>query len=225
MRLMTYNVRCLKDDAEALRRVIRKADPDVLCVQEIYRHPFSDHRVAAFAESIGMLWGGGKRGRMSTVLFTNPRVDVHESGHGLYSVPRPQEPRGYAWARCSIAGSEQFVAVSTHNSLYGALRAGHAHELMADPHVNVGLPTFVAGDFNELESGSFSVVLRENGFKDVGLHEHTSTAAHPTKRIDFIYERGTLPAHPVTLDQFGDDLRVATDHLPVIVDVDLATKA
>ena len=41
LRVASYNVRDLKDDVDAAARVVRAIDPDVLCLQEVPRHPFS----------------------------------------------------------------------------------------------------------------------------------------------------------------------------------------
>jgi endonuclease/exonuclease/phosphatase family metal-dependent hydrolase len=37
LRLLSYNVRSLRDDASAVARVIRAAEPDLVCIQEAPR--------------------------------------------------------------------------------------------------------------------------------------------------------------------------------------------
>lgn len=219
IRLMSYNVRAFKDDRHALQRVIEFADPDVLCLQEVPRHPFSDHRLAQFADSVGMVWGGGRRHGMSTALLTSTRIDVARCGHGLYTVPRPQEPRGYAWAEASRPGGARFVAVSTHLSLYSRLRAGHARELLADPALDASLPWVVAGDFNELENGPAGRELQQGGLVDAGPRLNTYAAAAPHKRIDFVYASTSLSLVAVDMQAVEGDMAVATDHRPVVVDI------
>lgn len=219
IRLMSYNVRCFKDDRAALVRVIEHARPDVLCLQEMPRHPFSDHRIAQFADEVGMVWGGGKRHRMSTALITSPRLVVSATGHGLYTVPRPQEPRGYAWAEVAEEGGRPWVAISTHLSLYSALRAGHAKELLADASVPHGLPWAVCGDFNELEDGPAGRELIAGGLLDAGPRINTFNAAEPHKRIDFMYASPALHLTPVDMSAVEADMKIATDHRPLVVDV------
>lgn len=220
MRIMSYNVRGLKDDGAALRRVIRDMNPDLICLQEMPRHPFSDHRLAAFAASVGMMWPGGKRHRMSTTLIASPRVAMHASGHELYDVPRPQEPRGYAWCHVSMGASAQFAVVSTHMSLYSQLRGKHAEALMADPNVNGKLPAVILGDFNELEDGPAAKVVTRT-LRDAGSKALTSPAREPVKRIDFAYASKELDVTPVEITSAETDLVAATDHRPVVVDVTL----
>lgn len=218
--VMTYNIRCFKDDRAALRRVIGHMQPDVLLLQEVPRHPLSDHRVAAFAESLGMLWAGGARHRMSTTLFTAPRLDVHAAGHGLYSVPRPQEPRGYGWAEVSLGGSGHVVVVSTHMTLHREQLTQHTEELFADPQVPHDLPWIVGGDLNDTPGGPVADVMTQH-LVDVGGPAFTSPAVGPVKRIDFIYASKTLAVTPKPVDAELSDLEHATDHRPVVVTVEL----
>lgn len=220
-RLMSYNVRALRDDRAALLRVIRHAAPDVLCLQEMPRHPFSDHRIAEFAESVGLVWGGGNRHRMSTAIVTAPRLDVAATGHGLYTVPRPQEPRGYAWASVALPGGAPWLAISTHLSLYSSMRAGHARELLADETLPHDLPWAVAGDFNELENGPAGREFVAHGLLDAGPRIHTYNAAEPHKRIDFIYASPALRLSAVDMSAMEADMKIATDHRPLVVDVEV----
>lgn len=222
VRLMSYNVRGLKDDQQALRRVIAHARPDVLALQEMPRHPFSNHKVARFADSVGMVWGGGNRHRMSTALITSARVNVRRSGHGLYTVPRPQEPRGYAWAEVVTAGSKPWMVISTHLSLYSSLRGGHARELLADGALDATLPWAIAGDFNELENGPAGREFAQHGLVDAGPRINTFNAAEPHKRIDFLYASPNLTLTAVDMSAVEAEMRVATDHRPLVVDVEVA---
>lgn len=222
VRFMSYNVRGLKDDQQALHDVITHARPDVLALQEMPRHPFSNHKVARFADSLGMVWGGGNRHRMSTALITAPRVDVRRSGHGLFTVPRPQEPRGYAWAEIGVAGMKPWLAVSTHLSLYSSLRAGHARELLADEALDAGMPWAIAGDFNELENGPAGREFKQHGLVDAGPRINTFNAAEPHKRIDFVYASPSMQLTAVDMSAVEAQMKVATDHRPLVVDVEIA---
>lgn len=222
VRFMSYNVRGLKDDQGALHEVIEHARPDVLALQEMPRHPFSNHKVAQFADSLGLMWGGGNRHRMSTVLLTAPRVDVLRSGNGLYDVPRPQEPRGYAWAHVSLSGGKPWLAISTHLSLYSSLRGGHARQLLADPSLPSDVPWAIAGDFNELENGPAGREFKQHGLVDAGPRINTFNAADPHKRIDFIYASPSITLTTVDMSAVEAQMKVATDHRPLVVDAEIA---
>lgn len=221
LRIMSYNVRAFKDDRDACVRIVKAFDPDVLCLQEMPRHPFSDHRIARFAVDADMVWGGGQRHRMSTTLITATRLDVHDHGHGLYTVPRPQEPRGYAWAEVSRPGGAHVEVISTHLSLYGSLRAGHAEELLADQRLSHEVPWLIAGDYNELENGPAGKTFAAHGLLDAGPQINTFPADEPHKRIDFMYADPRLELTAVDTSAVEDDLKIATDHRPLLVDVRL----
>lgn len=218
LRLMSYNVRGLKDDRETLRKIITTHDPDVLCVQEVMRHPLSNSQVSKFAESVNMLWAGGNRHRMSTTLFTAPRLDVHDSGHGMFDIPRPQEPRGYGWARVSKPGLREVNVVSVHMSLYSALRGPAAQKILDDPRIGLESPLLIAGDFNELETGPAAKVLKQH-LIDAGPRYNTSPSINPEKRIDFVYASLDTAVSVVPIQATDEELGRATDHRPLVVDV------
>ena len=54
VRVMSYNIRSLRDDSAAVVRVIRAADPDVVCVQEAPRFLFWRRKCARLARDVGM---------------------------------------------------------------------------------------------------------------------------------------------------------------------------
>ncbi|WP_050669266.1 endonuclease/exonuclease/phosphatase family protein [Luteipulveratus halotolerans] len=222
LRVVSYNVRAFKDDTEALRRVIRRLDPDVLCLQEVPRHPFSGHRIAEFAASLGLYWAGGHRGRMSTTLFTALRVEVLASGHRQLPVRRPDEPRGWAFARLQLPGHQPITAVSLHLSLRPAERPAHAALLRQAAELGDDVPLVVAGDINETHQGkAWTELSRE--LEDANGDVLTFPSRNPVKRIDAIFASPQLrPVRPqVDLDEA--DLVAATDHRPLFLDLDLST--
>ena len=94
MRVASYNLKDLTLDRHAAARIIRAIDPDVLCLQEVPRYPFSGHRVAELASRCGLLWPGGHRGSGGTTLLAHLRVDVSGSRHVGLDVPPLQRERG-----------------------------------------------------------------------------------------------------------------------------------
>ncbi len=61
LRLLTYNVRSMRDDRAAVARVIRSAEPDVVCVQEAPRFLRWRSTCAALARTSGLVVVGGGR--------------------------------------------------------------------------------------------------------------------------------------------------------------------
>src|SRR4051794_39433061 len=86
IRVLTYNVRDLKDDVDALVRVISAVAPDVACLQEVPRRLFGGHRVGALADACRMLWSGGAQPTGGTAVLTSLRIDQRTSGAGRLPV-------------------------------------------------------------------------------------------------------------------------------------------
>jgi endonuclease/exonuclease/phosphatase family metal-dependent hydrolase len=219
LRVASYNVRDLKDDVDAAARVVRAIDPDVLCLQEVPRHPFSGHRVAGFARRCGLMWSGGHRGSGGTTILTSLRVDVAAARHERLPVARMQRERGYAVTSVALPGHAGVEVASVHLSLDADERARHARAILGS--LAPGSPLVVAGDLNEGEDGRAWGVLAER-LRPVTEAAPTFTARHPRHRLDVVFAGGpleVLPHRAVDLDRAT--LVAATDHLPVWVDLDV----
>ena len=220
VRVAAYNVRAFKDDRAALVEVVRRIDPDVLLLQEAPRHPGSGHRVAAFAEQVGLTWADGRRGRMSTTLLSSLRLDLICCEHRNLPVGRREEPRGYAVAQLRLPGHRPFTAVSVHLSLTSAQRAPHVQQILRHIDALGEAAAVLGGDLNE--------TYGEGAWRDLGVRMRqvtgdtlTSPSGTPGKTIDGLLTSGPVSA---TVPRLGLDpllLRTATDHRPVYVDLDL----
>lgn len=220
VRVAAYNVRAFKDDRAALVRVVRAIAPDVLLLQEAPRHPGSGHRVAAFAEDVGMTWSDGRRGRMSTTILTSLRLDVLSCLHRNLPVGRWEEPRGYAVARLRLPGHAEFTAVSVHLSLRDAQRGPHCEQILSVIG-RVGTPTVLGGDLNET-FGRGAWLTLQTRLNDVTGDVLTSPSGVPGKTIDGLLATPSLRGGVPDLGLNVEDLRGATDHRPVYADFDLA---
>ncbi|MBO1755332.1 endonuclease/exonuclease/phosphatase family protein [Allobranchiibius sp. CTAmp26] len=220
VRVAAYNVRAFKDDLDALVDVVRRIEPDVLLLQEAPRHPGSGHRVAAFADRVGLTWADGRRGRMSTTLLSSLRLDLISCEHRNLPVGRREEPRGYAVAQLRLPGHRPFTAVSVHLSLRAAQRGPHAQRILR--HIDaLGAPAAVlGGDLNETYGEG---AWRELGarMREVTGDRLTSPSGTPGTTIDGLLVSGPVHATVPHLDLDPLQLRVATDHRPVYVDLDL----
>jgi len=222
IRVASYNVRGLKDDRAALAQVIRTIAPDVLLLQEVPRHPVSGHRIAGFADEIGLTWFGGKRYRMSTTLMTNLRLDVLEARHGRLPVHRFDEPRGFGMATVRLPGHRPIVACSVHLSLRTADRLPEVTTVLGA--ADARLPMVAGGDLNEQPSGRAWRHLAA-ALPEVSAAAPTFSAQEPHKQIDGIFATGTLRGVVPDLALDPHLLAAATDHLPVVVDLDVSALA
>lgn len=221
VRVASYNIHALKDDRAALYRVVQAISPDVLLLQEIPRHPLSSHRIAALAADFGLTWSGGSRGGTSTTVMTSLRVDQQAAWRESLPTPRFSEPRGYAAVRVCLPGHQPLTAIGTHFGLPAADRAAQTSVLLQRLRTITG-PLVIGGDVNERAGGQvwqrFGATLQ--AAPDPG---DTFPASGPDRRIDAFWTSPGLQvrlADPATCGTPGDRVR-ASDHLPIVIDVQL----
>ena len=220
LRLMTWNVRSLRDDRAALVRVLEQCAPDVLFVQEAPRFLRAQSKLAALARESGLVVAAGGRTAAGVALLTTMRTEVSASQSHLLAKTPGLHQRGLAMADLTL-GAAQFVAASIHLGLDAAERVRHASVIEAFIDTRP-LPAVIAGDFNERSDGSAWQKLAQ-GRRDVGADHDlpTFSSANPRRRIDTILVPTDWSFVPVSPTEIVDesDLTAATDHRPVIADV------
>ncbi len=218
LRLMTWNVRSLRDDREAIMRVLRESAPDVLFVQEAPRFVRAQAKLAALAREAGLVVASGGRPAAGVALLTTLRVDVEDPASTLLTKTARLHQRGFASARLTH-GDHSFVAASVHLGLDAYERRQHAREIAQ--LLGQG-QSVIAGDFNET-SGGLAWQTLADGRRDVGAGADlpTFSAKSPRRRIDTILVPAAWTVQPISPLEIVDEsvLIEATDHLPVIVDV------
>jgi endonuclease/exonuclease/phosphatase family metal-dependent hydrolase len=228
LRVLTYNVRDLKDDLDALARVVRSIAPDVACLQEVPRLPFAGHRVGALADACGLLWSGGAEKTGGTAVFTSLRIDQRTSGAGQLPVSGLlARRRGYAAGVVGVPGGPSVTVASVHLSLVPEERVRHAR-LVRDRLRELGsAPYVVAGDLNEPPGGPAWMAF-EADFHDAvrspAVGEPTFPARAPRQRIDAVLVSEGLVVESIRVPGVADgvdpvDLAHASDHLPVVADL------
>jgi len=223
LRLLTYNVRSLRDDDAAVARVIRAANPHVACIQEAPRFFRWRSKCAGLARRSGMVLVTGGRDAGANLVLSTLGVDVVSTRDVLLSRNRGYHQRGVAMAVLRLDGVE-FAVVGTH--LDGASQVHQIGELhrALDAFAPPGRPAIVAGDINasptmpgwqELAargSDAFAVAGTGDGF--------TSNVTALTRRIDGIFPgAGITVLSAQTIDT--PDVRIASDHLPVLAELEL----
>ncbi|HET7660834.1 MAG TPA: endonuclease/exonuclease/phosphatase family protein [Oryzihumus sp.] len=219
LRVATWNVHDLKDDVEAAVRVVRAVDPDVLCLQEVPRRPFSGRRVAGFAQQCGLNFAGRHRGSGGTTVLTRPSLDLHDSRHEGLPVAPLQRERGYAVAQVALPGHRPLTVASFHLGLDPLEREHHLLQLLSDVGPSEAL--VVAGDLNEVSTGRAWRTLASR-LPQVSPDRPTFSARHPRLAIDGVFASlPALPDDPVPAPDPADLVR-ASDHLPVWADLDVS---
>lgn len=220
VRVASYNLRDFKDDADAAARVVRAINPDVLCLQEVPRHPLSSYRIASFAALCGLYWSGSHHGSGGTTVMSSLRLDASNVQHIPLKVAFQQRQRGYAVVQVRLPGHQRVDLVSVHLSLNPEERARHAAAVMAAVAGDGSL--VLAGDLNEGSDGQAWMAIAQRLCVVTG-DTPTFPASNPRHRLDVIFaspELSVVSSGPIELDHA--DLVAATDHLPVWVDLDLS---
>ena len=223
LRVATYNLRGLKDDAQAAADIVKALAPDVLLLQEVPRYPGSDYAITAFARRAGLLWSGRTRWVSGTSLMTSLRVLSTDSQDRRLRVGLRENPRSYTVAQVSAPGRPTVTAVSVHLPLRGEQRVEHVGTVFTELSRDLGLapdaPLVVGGDLNEDSAGPAWGLVAER-LTEVSDDRPSFPAANPHRRIDAVFARGHVaaaPGDPAELE--GRRLAEASDHLPVWVDL------
>jgi endonuclease/exonuclease/phosphatase family metal-dependent hydrolase len=225
LRVLTYNVRSMRDDRDALGRVIRSAEPDVVLVQESPRFLRWRSLCAELARRSNLVVVSGGRFAGSNLIMSSLGVDVVSTADVLFTRDPGLHRRGTAIAVLTKLGAK-FAVAGTHLDLTEAPRRRHVDELeeAIATHVPDSVPTIVGGDINDAPGSPAWLALtttRADAFAAfTGARPLTAPAKQPQKAIDglFIDPRFTVRAARV-LDQ--PDVLRASDHRPVLVELEL----
>ncbi|MFD3946545.1 endonuclease/exonuclease/phosphatase family protein [Streptomyces sp. NPDC058579] len=229
VRVLSYNIRSMRDDEDALARVVRACAPDLVLVQEAPRFfRWRKHAARLAAKSELVLLSGGATAA-GPLLMCSLRATVERTEDVLLPLTPGLHRRGLATAVVRFAGARVGL-ISCHLSLRSEERYAQSGMLldrvagMDAPHV------IVAGDLNERPGGrSFTRLTKElqDGWEvSPWGGEYTSTPDDPHQRIDAILATRGVEflgcGVPQDLDGLDPaDLRAATDHLPVLAAVRL----
>lgn len=218
VRLMTYNVHALRDDPDAVVRVIRAAAPDVVCIQEAPRFLRWRSHAAALARRSGLLMVTGGRPAAGNLLLSSLALDLHRSWDVRLTVEPGLHRRGAAVAVLSRGGS-RFAVVGTHLDLREEPRLRHVAELDGIAQSLVpAIPTIVAGDMNARPGSATWEALtrvRRDAAAQAGAPADTFSAVDPHERIDGIFADPRFAVESCEAVRTPDAVR-ASDHLPVV---------
>ncbi|MEV6178538.1 endonuclease/exonuclease/phosphatase family protein [Streptomyces sp. NPDC052015] len=236
LRVLSYNIRSMRDDTDALARVIAACAPDLVLVQEAPRFFRWRKKLARLAAASGQVILTGGATAAGPAVLCSLRATVERTEDVLLPLTPGHHRRGFATAVVRFAGVRLGV-LSCHLGLHGDERYEQAGMLL-DRLAGMGVEHAVAGgDLNEGPSGRtfarLTTVLQDCRASAPWGGEHTFPSAGPTRRIDAIFATkgvevlgcGVPPLLPDPPGREGlhglpgiteHDLRAATDHLPVL---------
>ncbi|MEU5078560.1 MULTISPECIES: endonuclease/exonuclease/phosphatase family protein [Streptomyces] len=224
VRVLSYNIRSMRDDTAALARVITACAPDLVLLQEAPRFFRWRKKLARLAAASGqvILTGGGTAA--GPAILCGLRATVERTEDVLLPLTPGLHRRGFATAVVRFGGARLGV-LSCHLSLQQEERYDQGGMLL-DRLAGLGVEHAVAGgDLNERPDGPafrrLAADLQDCRTAAPWGGEYTSTPADPHQRIDAIFATKGVEVLGcgVPLDQPGvreADLRAASDHLPVL---------
>ncbi|HEY2299322.1 MAG TPA: endonuclease/exonuclease/phosphatase family protein [Jatrophihabitans sp.] len=225
LRVMTYNVRSMRDDRDALGRVIRSAEPDVVLIQESPRFLRWRSLCAELARRGNLVVVSGGRPAGSNLILSTLSVEVVDHAEVLFTRDPRLHRRGTAIATLSNGGS-RFAVAGTHLDLVEQPRLRHVGELeqALEKHVAADVPVIVGGDINDVPGSPAWKALsstRQDAFAVAGQGDGwTSSAIEPRRRIDALFVDPRLTIAKTWVIE-GADVERATDHRPVVVELEL----
>jgi endonuclease/exonuclease/phosphatase family metal-dependent hydrolase len=217
LRVMTYNVRSLRDDVDALAAVVRSCAPDVLLVQEAPRFLRWRSKRAALARRCGLVVATADRPG-GLCIITALRVDLVDTSFSLLPKTSGHHQRAIVGATVAYGGV-QWRLWSVHMSTDAAERQHHQATVSSLLSVESAEPLIVGGDLNEDPGGPMFTALSasmQDCFAVAGSGDgSTSPAVAPTRRLDAIFASRSLTVVSCeAVDSPG--VTTASDHRPVV---------
>ncbi|MFC9682587.1 endonuclease/exonuclease/phosphatase family protein [Streptomyces sp. NPDC056948] len=222
IRVLSYNIRSMRDDTAALARVIRGCGPDLVLVQEAPRFFRWRKKLARLARAADLVILTGGATAAGPAILCSLRATIERTEDVLLPLTPGLHRRGFATAVVRFAGTRLGV-LSCHLSLQKDERYEQGGMLL-DRLAGMGVEHAIAGgDLNERPDGRTFRRLTD-GLTDCWAAapwggEHTWTPADPYQRIDAIFATkgievlgcGVPAGHPGVTDT---DQRGAPDQHP-----------
>ncbi|MFC3576401.1 endonuclease/exonuclease/phosphatase family protein [Streptomyces yaanensis] len=224
IRVLGYNIRSMRDDTDALARVIRACAPDLVLLQEAPRFFHWRKKLARLAAASELVILSGGATAAGPALLCSLRATVERTEDVLLPLTPGLHRRGLSTAVVRFGGARLGV-VSCHLSLHKDERYAQGGMLL-DRLAGMGVEHAIAGgDLNERPDGPtferLAADLQDGWAKAPWGAEYTWTPTDPYQRIDAIFATkgievlgcGVPLGHPGVTET---DLRAASDHFPVL---------
>lgn len=220
LRVAAYNVRSFRSGTDVVARAIRSEALDVAMLQECG----SRRRLRRFAGALEMEFASSHRpfSRVRNAVLYRPEwrlagVDVRQLSRASRTLRR-----GFVAVHLRRMGV-RLVAVSAHLGLAPGERRRHAQE-MTDYLAGAEGSVIVGADLNEGPDGPAARWVSERLFDlfgQAGRDDGATFPAHaPAVRIDFLLAGDGVAATAAWVPT-GASLAQASDHLPVVAEVDV----
>ncbi len=220
-----------------LRDAIRRADADVVLLQEVlgahqehstrWEHWPEQGQYEFLADTVWSAYAYGRNAVYSEGHHGNAILSkfpiLHWHNHDV-SIP-DAEKRGLLHCQLAIPGwTSPLHAVCVHLGLREAQRRDQIAGLcaMVEQHIGDDAPLLIGGDFNDWRGRAHAPLTERLGVREVFV-EHTGRAARsfpvwwPLLRLDRVYLRNLNHARAEVLR--GRPWRTLSDHAPLTLDI------
>lgn len=236
LRIMTYNIHVgvgmdKKLDLQRIADVIKNEHPDLVGLQEVDRgvkRTEGRDEISELATMTGMSYAfahnvdyqGGQYGVAILSRFPIGTID-----HRKYENTREAERRGMIRIQVDIGGRTVNFVTTHLDYQYEDERIFESEQMLRFLQDIEG-PLIVVGDFNDEPAGR-AYKLMGSTFADAWIRSRAKEeglsypADKPTKRIDYVFTR---QSDGIKAKKAWVVNTTASDHLPVVVDLELARR-
>jgi endonuclease/exonuclease/phosphatase family metal-dependent hydrolase len=220
LRIVTYNVHGLRAGVDAVSGTLARIRPDIVCVQECGSLRAVRRLAAASGMEVVSTHRPFNRVR-NAVLFSLPLKALDRI---VLDLPRDGRARRRGFVQVTLAAHGVRVsAVSAHLGLSTGERGRQAEDLMGRLE-GLPPPVVLGADMNEGPNGGAARRLASALADAYGMAGeqpgYTYPAKRPTDRIDAVFVSRDVKVGGAWLAG-GPDAASASDHLPVVVDLEL----
>ena len=224
LRVMSYNVRNCRGmdevvDYQRVADIMNRVDPDVIAVQELDSASVRSNGVFALKEL-------ADRTRMYYTY--GPSIDYQGGKYGI-GILSKEKPLSY-WMLplpgreerrlLLVAEFKEYVMCCSHFSLTKEDQVLSV-PIILDALKDIRKPLFLAGDMNSIQGSPTQNALQEKFMPLNNYKDNTIPGQSPNRCIDFIYGFDNGNQYSVLRRQVLYDEPIASDHLPLFVDVRL----
>ncbi|MBQ3978854.1 MAG: endonuclease/exonuclease/phosphatase family protein [Bacteroidales bacterium] len=232
IRLMTYNVgvfgKYIDNSVPLVADLIKEAKPDIVGLNELdscnRRH--SAYQLEELNSCLGKGWN----------FVFQSMFPYQEGGYGIgvetthkilstksYDIPKTP---GVKHMGLLAVETNDFVFMSTHLNVTGSISLEQAkliNEYVRKDYWSKGKPVFLAGDMNS-RPGSATIAELERYWTVISAKEPTFPSTAPDRCIDYVLILNNIPKYTVVKSSActgfkSGDVKVASDHIPIFVDV------
>lgn len=231
VRIVTYNIgsfsKYMDNSTVTVSNMLKEVQPDIVGLNEVdcmnQRHMVD--QANALAKCLGKEWNS----------YFGKAMDYKQGGYGNAVVCPTKILDSYTVVLDKCDGGEQrsLAVVETDKMIFGAAHLDHKSQYAQTTQIGIisnwakGLktdkPVFFAGDMNATpESASIALICED--WDLLSTTANTFNSQNPSKCIDYVFHlKSSAPVTKVgskVMTQFKKgDAGLASDHLPVYVDV------